>query len=399
MADSGNRTAAWLLAIVLFLIVYGSLFPFSFDWSRAADALEALPHLGFARTTRGDIAANLLLYFPAGLLLAWLLAPRLGALAAIIVTTLFGLVLSLGIELLQFFEPRRVASLTDMLLNVAGMLAGALAALVGAQGRSRLRSGWLAVALREPIAIALIVCWLLVRLLPLAPTLDVQKWRAALEPLGTAPWWIPLESARLFVAWTVVGYAASAAGRRRLDWAWLFVIAAIATLGRIVIIGKVLLPVELAAMAASIPAALILARVGTAGASILAWAIAALAIVRGLEPFTFALDTRDIRLAPFGTGFAGSSEMALPVLLDKVFFSAALVWLLTRAGHAVLWATLLAAGLLLGIEVLQVWLPSRTPNVTDPLLAVVAGGVIALLQGAGQGSAPAPAAPRRAARG
>jgi VanZ family protein len=399
MADSGNRTAGWLLAIVLFLIVYGSLFPFAFDWSRADGPLEALTHLGFARTTRGDIAANLLLYFPAGLLLAWLLALRMGALAAILATAIIGLLLSFSIELLQFFEPKRVASLTDMLLNAAGTLAGALAGLVGVHGRSRLRSGWLAVALREPIAVALVVCWLLVRLLPLAPTLDVQKWRNAREPLATAPWWVPLESARLFVAWTVVGYAASAAGRRRLDWAWLFVIAAIAVLGRIVIIGKVLMPAEVAAIAVSIPAALILARLGTTGASILAWSIAALAIVRGLEPFTFAIDTRAIALAPFGTGLAGSSEMALPVLLDKVFFSASLVWLLTRAGHSMLWATILAMGLLLGIEVLQVWLPGRTPNVTDPLLAVVAGGVIALLQGTASGGAPAPAAPRRGGRG
>ena len=72
MADSNTRTATWLLAVIAFLIAYGSLYPFRFAGFDGAGPLELLQRLSFARTTRADLAANVLLYLPLGASLAWL---------------------------------------------------------------------------------------------------------------------------------------------------------------------------------------------------------------------------------------------------------------------------------------------------------------------------------------
>ena len=88
MADGSTRTAAWLCGVVLFLIAYGSLYPFRFTDIGAAGIGGLLGRLDWARTTRSDIAANVLLYLPLGASLAWLLAARLGNLLAILVATL-----------------------------------------------------------------------------------------------------------------------------------------------------------------------------------------------------------------------------------------------------------------------------------------------------------------------
>ena len=81
MSDN-RRIAQWLLAVIAFLIIYGSLYPFSFAAIEGASPFELLGTLSFARTTRSDIAANVLLYLPLGACLTWLLAGQLGGLVA-----------------------------------------------------------------------------------------------------------------------------------------------------------------------------------------------------------------------------------------------------------------------------------------------------------------------------
>ncbi len=73
MISYDRRIAASLLAVITFLIVFGSLYPFSFSLEGAEGLARAgvLPQAG---TTRSDVAANVLLYVPFGACLAWLLA-------------------------------------------------------------------------------------------------------------------------------------------------------------------------------------------------------------------------------------------------------------------------------------------------------------------------------------
>jgi hypothetical protein len=54
VADQNRRIATWLLAVIAFLIVYGSLYPFSFAAVDGAGPLELLKRLSFARTTRSE---------------------------------------------------------------------------------------------------------------------------------------------------------------------------------------------------------------------------------------------------------------------------------------------------------------------------------------------------------
>ena len=116
----GEHMVRWLLAVVTFLIVYGSLYPFRFAPADAGSIVELFSRLTWARTTRSDIAANVLLYLPFGACLGWMLAARLGGPLAVLAATGAGLLLATGIEVAQIYETRRVASLSDLLLNGLG---------------------------------------------------------------------------------------------------------------------------------------------------------------------------------------------------------------------------------------------------------------------------------------
>ncbi|MBV8250711.1 MAG: VanZ family protein [Comamonas sp.] len=144
-----RHTTAWPLALVYaMLIVFASLFPFD-GWR--AQGIE--PHVFlFAKIpppywTWFDVNTNIVGYAPLGFFLAlalmrsgkpWLAAPL--AFAA-------GTLLSLSMEFLQIYLPRRVPSNLDLVLNAAGTLIGALSAVLleklGALSRwSAFRSQW-----------------------------------------------------------------------------------------------------------------------------------------------------------------------------------------------------------------------------------------------------------------
>lgn len=394
MSDNGNTTARWLLAVVAFLILYGSLYPFRFVDIGATGPVDLLGRLDWARTTRSDIAANVLLYLPFGACLAWMLSGRLGGALAIFAATLLGALLSTGIEVAQLYETRRVSSLADMSYNALGSFAGALLAVLVREAQQRLRPPGIEGMLRQPIAASLCLLWIGYRLAPFAVSFDTAHWREAVEPLLSGPWLVPTATLGFLLPWLVVARALNSLQPEGAGIPATVVVMLIVAVGSVAIPGKQLLPAEVVAMGVTLLLSWPLERLGEARASaLLAFAFAAYFIVHGLEPFNFRMDPDTFSLTPFKEALARYSAMNLPVTFQKCFMVGALVWLLARAGNSVLAATLLGGSVVLAIEMLQVWLPGRSAEITEPLLAVVAGGLIALFE-SGRGAA-APSASRR----
>ena len=148
MASRSHFAAPLLLAVVVALIVYVSLYPFRFA-PDGPSLVEALDQLTWARAGRGEMLNNVLLYLPFGFCFALLVEPRYGRTAGLLAATVAGGLLSLYMELLQASVPMRVVSLKDLSLNAFGALAGAvlgstwhllsarMAPQSAAQGRSR----------------------------------------------------------------------------------------------------------------------------------------------------------------------------------------------------------------------------------------------------------------------
>ena len=378
--DASTRTAAWLLAVITFLIVYGSLYPFRFAAVADSGALELLRSLPFARTTRSDIAANVLLYLPLGASIAWLLAARLGGMLAVVAATVAGAVLALAIEWLQLYETRRVASLADVTYNTIGAAAGAFVALAIASTHRGLRASALAGALRHPVAAALLVSWIGYRLAPFTPVLDPGKWVAAFAPLATSDWWTPGAILPHAIAWLVLVLACErlAAGRARTT-ATVAMVVVLA--GRVLFAGLAFEPAELAGMALALALAGLLLRMPIErAASILAAALVVLIAIQGLSPFDFQIAQDRFALVPFGESLTRYRATNLTDIFLRCYGSGALVWLLARSGLTVIPATVLGAGIIFSIELLQTWLPGQTADITDPLLAVAAGGLIAVFE-------------------
>jgi glycopeptide antibiotics resistance protein len=130
----------WKLVLVgwiLFILVLCS-FPWwieSPQWNR----IRLIPLLDVLRGpywVLRDAIANCVLYIPLGLAYAKLRA--LDGMKPVCEAALVGLLLSLTCELYQVFSPVRYPSMTDVLMNTIGALAGA--ALTGRASQSHLRN-------------------------------------------------------------------------------------------------------------------------------------------------------------------------------------------------------------------------------------------------------------------
>ena len=184
-----QSSATWLLLAYLALVVYASLYPFwPWRWPPGL-SLEMVLRLPWPKYFGAfDQQANLLGYLPLGLLgFAAALRSGLGLRGGLLLGLLPWPLLSLLLEILQYFLPGRVPSLADWLLNSAGALLGVvLGLLLNAFGGLRrwqdARDYWFQP--HSAGALALLALWPLGLLFPTPVPLGVGQWLPRLQTLA-----------------------------------------------------------------------------------------------------------------------------------------------------------------------------------------------------------------------
>ncbi|MDW8336252.1 MAG: VanZ family protein [Tepidimonas sp.] len=248
-----HGSLAWpLLGGYTLLVLYASLYPFE-GWRDQGVAPWAFLLAPWPRyLTRFDVLSNLAGYVPLGWLATVALARSGMGRAAGWLGWLAPALLSLLLEGLQSYLPRRVPSQADWLLNTAGAGLGAL--LAWALLRGRLLGSWMQFrqAWQQPgaqPAWALLLLWPAAVLVPAPVPLGVGHGWPALEAalheaLAATPWqhWLPPPSAAVppsplgeaaLVALAVLlplllGYASLRQRWQRALWALLLAVLALA---------------------------------------------------------------------------------------------------------------------------------------------------------------------------
>jgi len=352
----------YLFLLAVLLIGYGSLYPFEFrgEYLPFRVLFESRP------ASPGDVFQNFALFLPFGYLgmVAWRRPPR-PLLFLILVAS--AAIYSTALQVAQLCVPGRDPSLRDVVLNALGAAAGALVGVmplfdvrrIGARARA---APWVLIGL-----------WLAYRLSPFAPSIDLQEWKESVKPLVAwrpFPWTGVLHDA---AAWLGVAclWAAAPAGRFSVRWLWAL---ALATLGlEVAIVDNVVFPANAVGALAGSALAACLGRRPAAVAALLAAAIA----VTGLAPLGTGAP-QGFQWVPFGGFLHGSMLVNAQNFFEKAFLYGTLVWLLREAGLGLAVATLGTSALLAGIEALQTRVAGHTPEVTDPLLALLAALFLAV---------------------
>jgi VanZ family protein len=373
---SSHFAAPLLLAAITGLIVYVSLYPFRFELD-GPTLREALHALSWQRAGRGDMLNNLLLYVPFGFCVALVIEPRWGRTAGLVAGTLLGVLLSLGLELLQASVAIRVSSLRDLALNGAGSLLGtvlgtmyhALGSRVTPQGTPRSRSAF--------VAMSILVLWLLERLWPLVPDPGLSQLKRAVRPLLTPHIdWMSL--AGYVVGWLVVAQVIFGLVRRQRAMDMFLVVIAIVLVGRVFVGGSTLIVAEIAALALLLPLLVPISRLDDGARSTLVAVLLgvwlAWAAVRPLLASATGLDSID---APALQEMLLRSVPPPPMLANKAFSYVSLGWLLAGAGLVPHVAAGMMVLFVLLLTMLQLGVPVPAYGWVDLLLAGLAGWIVA----------------------
>jgi VanZ family protein len=172
------------LLLVVALIVYGSLYPFAFDFHRAANPLTVLLHswpASFDRFVLRDAVINLLLYAPLGVAAFLAALRRHSRAAALGAAVLLGMALSSCLEVLQVYDAQRVCSLFDVFTNSLGTCCGAMAAMMFRPKLERLAAARKSAPSRS--ALVLVLFWFAYQLFPFFPVLSRTRLRNGLAGL------------------------------------------------------------------------------------------------------------------------------------------------------------------------------------------------------------------------
>lgn len=380
VAGSGFISHYALMMIVICAIVYGSLYPFVFhdsgalasDFRHLAATWNQVPH------SRGDILANILLYMPLGLttLLAFGDGRSKRFVAAFAVCV--GAALSFSIELAQFYDVSRVSVLSDFYLNVTGTLAGV--AIAWTAGAVLVRVSWPSGG-APAFARLLLLAWLGWRLYPYVPTIDLHKYWRSLKPLFVTPSLAPYDIFRYAALWLSLFFLFQLGLRPKKSMRLLLPAMLTFFAAKIAIIDQALsLPEILGALLAVLFGPLLLQRYRAFGIPCLAMALVVLVILTRILPWQFAATARAFQWVPFFSFLHGSLQVDVISFAQKFYLYGVVILLLVKAGASLRSAMALECGILLATSVLQIFMVSRTAEITDAVLALVLGCIYALLR-------------------
>ncbi len=353
------------MILVIALIVYGSLYPWHFHLGEGVfNPFTALWNSWNGRLNRGlkiDALVNFLLYFPVGACAFLALAKSKGKLVAAVCGVGIGFLLSFSVEIGQYFAESRNSNLLDVIANTAGAAGGVALGAVFSRYSSRSRTSV------DTSAALVLACWLASLLFPLWPVTRLQTVGIKVltmlrsNPLQT----VALASA--FASWYVAGFLLLRAGARRPE-RWLALLLMIIPAQLLIVMRQPSLAHLLGGATGAVAFTL-----SKRQRLVPAFVFLAAVLLQGLSPFRWQPHPGDFAWLPFQALLESHWQNAILVLLDKTFYAAAAIWVLTYAGLRLNMATTIAASLLLLIEIGQTMLPGRTPEITDPILAALIG--------------------------
>jgi VanZ family protein len=369
-----------LLLLVAALLAYGSLFPWKFEFTSAAGSpLAAVLHGWPSYWTRyvlRDVILNIVIYAPFGFVAALAFRRKFSRPMAAAAAALLGLIFSVSMELLQVYVPGRDPSLSDVLTNTIGSAAGALLAIwfeadvrrLGERRASRFGAA----------AVLLLLAWAVVQLYPFFPAIGRTHLREELTQLLHNPQFSVVEAWADCAEWFAVGLALDTLfTHMRTSW---LAAAMLCVPAQLVIAGRALTVPEIAG--ALMALALWHFVRAESRPRWCAWMLGSAILLMQLEPFYFLAVPQPFSWVPLKATLISGRDEATLVIARKTFDYGAAIWALRYAGMPFVWAGLSVAALLGVTEAIQTYLPGRSPEITDPLLALLLMLVLQAMSGA-----------------
>jgi VanZ family protein len=359
------------------MIIYGSLYPFAFRIPlRGLGPVETLLDTWDHMPGRGDFISNILLYMPLGFFARQALRGK-GILLQSGIVILAGTALSIAMELTQYYDAGRDTEATDVYANALGTILGVVSARV--LGTDMIR--WtFSRGTDDRVPLMLLLVWLGYRLFPFLPVIDLHKYWHALKPVIEDPSITTYNLFRHTVVWLTAAILLEQVVGHRRSLAIFPALAGFVLFSRILIMSTVLSLGDILGAALATFLWFVLALSVRLRLSVITALLFFHVTIGRLDPFVFAEPTRDFGWIPFHSFMVGSIDIDVQSFFEKFFLYGSLLWLLGKAGFPLRVATPFVALMLLVTSWVEVYLPDRSAEVTDAIMALMIGTVIGLVR-------------------
>jgi hypothetical protein len=383
--DSKRRYFA--TAVVAAVIIYGSIYPFVFrePIDGFGGAVRTLVESWADRPSRSDFIANILLYMPFGFCAILAAGKGVGTLRWMALVILCGALLSTCVELVQYFDEGRVTSASDVYANSIGTALGAIGG--GVTGRN-FRWPLLREIAAHRVPNLLLSAWVGYRLFPYVPTIDPHKYWTALKPVLLHPSLTGYDLFRYTAIWLTVAALVEVVGGSRRLWPLFSLFVGFVLVGKVLIVDTTLSAAEIAGAAAAVCVWRVLAFNARLRVKLIALAFCSYVIAERLEPFQFRAVAGTFGWIPFFGFMFGSIEIDIMSFFQKFFLYGGLIWLLCQCGLRLRWSTVVTATILFVAGEAEMYLPDRSGQITDAVLALMIGTIFALLETTTERSQP-----------
>ncbi|HYL76190.1 MAG TPA: VanZ family protein [Bryobacteraceae bacterium] len=372
-----------ILLLVVALILYGSLYPWQFHATHlAANPLWILLHswqIVFDRFLFRDTVVNVALYIPFGAFCFLSMRESRSLFSRSLATVLAAALLSSSIEMAQLFDLTRVCSLFDVFCNTVGAAIGILlATMFPAAITGAVQEAEAAGAFRLSGVIALLYLWAGYELFPFFPALSRTSLGAKLAVFFSSATWPLRDFFESFAGWLAVSALLQClAGAKRFRTVLSLALLSIPL--KLFIVQRTITASEVVGALLAVGCWLAVGKFARPRLIAGLLALAAL-VAAGLLPFHWSARPQPFTWVPFLPMLLAPWESSFLILLQKSFLYGSAVWLLNESGRGWMLSSLLVAVPLAIVESIQVYLPGRTPELTDPLLALILGFSLMLLE-------------------
>jgi VanZ family protein len=360
------------LAMAL-VIAYGSLYPFDFSLPLAGPG-PCRPCWQRAKPGRGDFLADAALC-PLG----FCCVDRYRSAASYISVSgsdTFGAILSISMELVQYYDVGRDTSAPDVYANVLG---SALGELLGMIFGGFFHWPLMGEITANRIPVLLVLAWAAYRLHPFVPTIDLHKYWNALKPIVLTPNFSGYDLFRHTAIWLTIFTLVSKIAATLRPSLLVPLFAAIVLSSKILIVSTTLSVAEVAGAVAAYLIWLALHRRGRGYLAIVIVLFSATIVAQRLQPFQFTTHSVPFGWIPFRSFMQGSIDVDVLSFLEKFFLYGGLIWLLGEAGLSRRAAAGIVAATLFATSITETYLPHRSAEITDALMAILIAVIFALV--------------------
>lgn len=369
-----------LFAIIAIIILYGSLFPFDFQWPKYEQFSFVDWTLSLSqRTTNGDRLSNLLTFVPLSFFgyfynpfKSQTLSKKIGT--VILICFLFAYLL----QLTQFFTPRRVPTMGDVFYNLWGAIFGLAIALIlesYLKNRPKLSENWFE---SYSVSSALSLFAILYFLFPFFFQIDLSVFIEGAIPLWTPPWLLPEKIVVLFAYWFMFLTLLK-------DYFW----KSISLAKQSIIVSSILFLKIISAhnfidldwvISAVLAVAILhlLTKEWRAKIALLVLTIALL--VSTLLPWKIKMLTGEFNWLPLGNYLNGSLWVNTHIFLERIYMFGGILFFAERVFSNWRMAIVYCFGLVMFVELLQLFISSGQANLSEPLIVLVLAFIFAQLK-------------------